>query len=78
MTWNEYICYSLGQYKKDVDKWQHTRRLSYITASIMQPLDVQESEFMPLPFDEKEDKEIISETELEEFKNQFRNAYSQT
>lgn len=51
MTWGEYLAWSLGNYRNGVEKWEQVRKIVYSTACSIGGLDIEETKFMPLPFD---------------------------
>ena len=73
MTWGEYLAYSIGTYKREVERWQMVRKISHTQAAVM-GLDKSEDEFMPLPFDNLHQDAELSSEDLEEYIKQFRNA----
>jgi hypothetical protein len=76
MTQAEYLCWSLGKFKREVEEWQRTRKIAYTSAASMGGLQMSETEFLPLIFDNENKPEIIeSQGDIEEYKKQFIQAY---
>jgi hypothetical protein len=76
MTFGEYVAWSVGQYKKEIERWQRTRVLAYTSASAMGGMSKSEAEFMPLPFDEVPIDDLkISKEVQEQYITKFRQAH---
>ncbi len=74
MTWGEYLAWSLGNYRDGVERWEQVRKTVYTIARTMGGLESDETDFMPLPFDHLEQKDNISDEDLQEYIKQFRDA----
>ena len=68
MTWGEYLSWSLGNYRNGVEKWEQVRKIVYSTACSMGGLEIEETKFMPLPFDNTEPTEeyYLDEKQIDE------------
>lgn len=69
MTWAEYIAWHLGNYRRKVEMWEHTRKLAYTQSSAMGGIEITEIEFMQLPFDEPCGEDYLDDTDLNEIFN---------
>jgi len=66
MTWAEYCCYSIGVQRRAVEKWEQIRKIIYVQASSVGGMEITESEFMPLPYDEENQSEPQKTLSIEE------------